>query len=97
MTSATSTAGRMRGRVAPCATGIPERPARAATRRAFSVTFSIVWLPATVVMARTSIPGVPAASRIAAASSYPGSQSRMIFLRSVMLGTWGQSISVSAQ
>src|SRR5580704_18098786 len=50
------------------------------TRRAFSVVFSRVWLPATVVMARRSITGQPRASRMAMASSWPGSQSRMIGL-----------------
>jgi len=54
------------------------------------VTFSIVWFPATVVIPSRSIAGLAAASRIAMASSCPGSQSRMIF------STVGPSSSVVA-
>ena len=81
----TSTAGRINGRFAPIAIGMSERPARRAMRSAFDVTFSIVWLPATVVRAMIFTAGDPAARMIAAASSYPGSQSRMIFLGSVIV------------
>src|SRR5699024_8854252 len=49
------------------------------TARALCVTLSMVWLPATVVMPSSSQRGSPAARRIARASSWPGSQSRMIF------------------
>src|SRR6218665_3732728 len=54
-------------------------PAAAHTDSALRVTFSMVWLPATVVMPSRSMCGLPAASRIAIASSWPGSQSRIIF------------------
>ena len=47
-------------------------------RSAFAVVFSIVWLPATVVIATSSSSGEASASRIAIASSWPGSQSRTI-------------------
>src|SRR4051794_22840763 len=52
-------------------------PASVHTRRAFSVTLSSVPFPATVVIARRSSAGLAAASSIATASSWPGSQSRM--------------------
>ncbi len=40
---------------------------------------SRLWLPPTVVTPKSSISGLPSASRMATASSCPGSQSRMIF------------------
>ena len=70
---------RTSGRSAPRANGMPVMPATRATDSAFLVTFSIVWLPITVVTASSSISGLPCASSIAMASSWPGSQSRMIF------------------
>src|SRR3954447_6297419 len=66
------------GPAAPAAIGTPSRPASAATRRAFSVASSSGQLPATVVTASRSIASLPAASSSATASSWPGSQSRMI-------------------
>src|SRR3954447_18308174 len=66
------------GPAAPAAIGTPSRPASAATRRAFSVASSSGQLPATVVTASKSIASLPAASSSATASSWPGSQSRMI-------------------
>ena len=45
------------------------------TRIALAVTFSSVWLPATVVTAASSSSGLATASRRAIASSWPGSQS----------------------
>src|SRR5262249_56879804 len=53
-------------------------PATLHTRRAFSGVFARIWLPATTVIAASSMSGQPAASRIATASSCPGSQSRRI-------------------
>ena len=44
-------------------------PAAVQIRRAFSVVFGSVWLPATVVMPSRSIAGLAAASKIARASS----------------------------
>src|SRR5699024_8446352 len=41
--------------------------------------FSRVWLPVTVVTAKSSRLGLPCARSMAMASSWPGSQSRMIF------------------
>ena len=65
-----------RGPAAPAATGTSVTPARVSTRRALSVTFSSSALPPTVVTARSSMAsGRPAASRMATASSWPGSQS----------------------
>src|SRR5919108_542772 len=63
------------GRRAPAATGISVRPANSRIRIAFAVVFSSVWLPATVVMPTSSTSGLASASRIAIASSWPGSQS----------------------
>jgi hypothetical protein len=59
----------------PAAIGTSVMPATLQTRRALSVVLSSVWLPATVVIARRSMAGDAAASRIAMASSWPGSQS----------------------
>jgi len=53
-------------------------PATRAIARAFRVTFSRPALPATVVIAASSISALPCARRRAMASSWPGSQSRMI-------------------
>src|SRR5215204_1993245 len=55
------------GRSAPAATETSVRPENSRMRIAFAVVFSSVWLPATVVTPRSSI-----------ASSWPGSQSRII-------------------
>jgi hypothetical protein len=44
-------------------------PASSATASALRVTFSSVWLPATVVMANSSMAGLPCASSMAMASS----------------------------
>jgi hypothetical protein len=70
--------GRTSGRSQPWAIGTSAMSATLQIRRAFRVIRSTVWLPATVVIARRSIEGEAAASRIANASSSPGSQSRMI-------------------
>ena len=59
------------------AIGTSRMPATLHTRRALSEVFSSVWLPATTVIARSSSAGEAAASRMAIASSWPGSQSRM--------------------
>ena len=72
---------RARGRAAasaPAATGTSPRPASSSTRSAFAVVFSSVWLPATVVTPTSSSSGEASASSSAIASSWPGSQSRMI-------------------
>src|ERR671923_496421 len=66
---------RSNGRFAPAATGTSSRPTNSSTRIAFAVVFSSVWLPATVVMPTSSTSGLASASRIAIASSWPGSQS----------------------
>jgi hypothetical protein len=76
--------GRVDGASEPAAIGMPRIPATEQTRRALSVVFSSVWLPATVVIATSSIAGEAAASRMAMASSWPGSQSRMIGRRSAI-------------
>ena len=68
------------GRGQPAAIGTSRTPPMVATTSALRVTFSNVELPITVVMASSSISGLPWASRRAMASSWPGSQSRMIFL-----------------
>ena len=60
------------------ATGMSVRPASSSTFSAFVVVFSSVWLPPTVVIPRTSTSGEASASRIAIASSWPGSQSMRI-------------------
>lgn len=72
---------RTRGRPQPAAKGTPVMPAMVPTARALRVTFSRVWFPTTVVTASRSMFGLPWASSSATASSCPGSQSRMIFLR----------------
>ena len=66
---------RVGARVRP---GCPQRPASSSTRSALAVVLSSVWLPATVVTPSSSSSGQASASRIAIASSWPGSQSRMI-------------------
>src|SRR3954469_21879547 len=76
-TWAAVSSARCSGRSAPAAIGASRMPARRHTRRAFSVPLSSVPLPATVVIARRSSAGLAAASSIATASSWPGSQSRM--------------------
>ncbi len=63
---------------APAATGMSVRPASSSTLSALRVVFSSVWLPATVVTPRSSTSGEASASRIAIASSWPGSQSMRI-------------------
>ena len=63
------------GREAPAATGTSSRPASASTRSALRVVVSSGRLPATVVSASSSTSGLASASRIAIASSTPGSQS----------------------
>ena len=60
---------------APAATGTSDRPARCSTRRAFSVVRPSSTLPWTVVTRRRSTSGLASASRIATASSMPGSVS----------------------
>src|SRR5690625_1940413 len=63
-----------------------------ATASALRVTFSSVWFPATVVTASSSISGLPCASKSAIASSWPGSQSKMIFFAiACLLGERGMS------
>ena len=59
----------------PAATGTSSRPARASTASALRVVVSSGRLPATVVSASSSTSGLASASRIAIASSTPGSQS----------------------
>ena len=69
-------AGRARAtRAAPAATGTSARPARCSTRRALSVVCASSTLPCTVVTSRRSTSGLARASRIARASSMPGSVS----------------------
>src|SRR5699024_390278 len=71
------------GRCAPAANGTPVIPPTRASACAFLVTFSRVWLPATVVTASTSRFGAPQARSMAMASPWPGSQSR------TLLRGWG--------
>ncbi|SQB95531.1 Predicted membrane protein (DUF2254) [Clostridium paraputrificum] len=85
-TSAATTPCRTSGRVQPAWTGTPSMPAMVSTARALRVTFSRVWLPPMVVTPTSSIAGLPAARRIATASSWPGSQSRMILRCSFVAG-----------
>jgi hypothetical protein len=82
---------RTSGRSAPAATGISVRPVNSSSLSAFVVVFSSVWLPATVVMPRTSTSGLASASRSAIASSCPGSQSMRIFV--AMRGLYGTRIA----
>ena len=70
--------GRRNGCAAPPAMGTFTMRHTVATARALAVTRSNVWLPATVVTASRSMSGLPCASIMAIASSWPGSQSRMI-------------------
>ena len=62
----------------PAYTGMSVRPASSSTRRALAVVLSSVWLPETVVTPTSSTSGEASASRSAIASSWPGSQSRMM-------------------
>ena len=64
--------------VGAAATGTSARPTSSRTRIAFAVVLASVWLPATVVTPSSSSSGLASASRSAIASSWPGSQSRMI-------------------
>jgi hypothetical protein len=61
------------------ANGTPVMPAILATANALRVTLSMVWFPCTVVTATSCTFGLPCASNRAIASSWPGSQSRIIF------------------
>ena len=69
---------RRSGLSAPGQTGMSVRPASSRTFNALRVVLSSVWFPATVLIARSSSSGLASASRIAIASSWPGSQSMMI-------------------
>ena len=71
-------AGRTSGRSMPLATGTSRIFASEHTFKALRVVLSSDWLPATVVIASRSMSGWWAASRMAMASSWPGSQSRII-------------------
>src|SRR2546423_6398183 len=62
----------------PLATGTLRIFASEHTFKALRVVLSSDWLPATVVIASRSMSGWWAASRMAMASSWPGSQSRII-------------------
>src|SRR2546421_13036545 len=57
---------------------MPSRPTNSSTRIAFAVVFGSVWLPCVVVTPTSSTSGLAIASSSAIASSWPGSQSRMI-------------------
>ena len=74
-TAASRPRGTTSGRAAPAATGTSSRPASASTRSALRVVVSSGRLPATVVRASNSTSGLASASRMAIASSTPGSQS----------------------
>ena len=74
---------RTNGRAAPAATGTSVRPANSSSFSALTVVFSSVWLPWTVVTPTSSTSGLASASRSAIASSWPGSQSRRIFMPAV--------------
>mmetsp|Transcript_32845 Transcript_32845/g.82789 ORF Transcript_32845/g.82789 Transcript_32845/m.82789 type:complete len:242 (-) Transcript_32845:49-774(-) len=67
--------GLIRGLSAPMYTSTSSRPIRCKMRRALSVVFSRVWLPHVVDTPSNFTPGVCAASTMAIASSWPGSQS----------------------
>ena len=90
---------RTNGRSAPAYTGISVRPASSSTRRALAVVLSSVWLPETVVTPTSSISGEASASRSAIASSWPGSQSRMmgvgVMLRRLpgVRRPWGEKVA----
>ncbi len=74
--------GRSSGRLAPRNTGMSGRPASSRRRSALVVVRSTGTLPATVVMPRRSRrSGSARASRMAMASSWPGSVSMMILVR----------------
>src|SRR5689334_6387929 len=77
-TSAATWRARISGRAAPAATVTSGRPTWSRTRIAFAVVFSSVWLPCVVVTPSSSTSGLASASSSAIASSWPGSQSRMI-------------------
>ena len=77
-TSAATTPCPTSGRLQSAWTGTPSMSAMLSTTRALRVTFSRLWLPPMVAMPASSIAGFSAARRIATASSWPGSQSRMI-------------------
>ena len=65
------------GPAAPAATGTSKTPATVSAIRALRLVCTSGTLPPTVVTARRSIPGCPAASQSAKTSSWPGSQSTM--------------------
>ena len=69
---------RRSGAPAPAATGMSLRPAISSVTSALRVVLSSVWFPATVVTPISSTSGEASASRIAIASSWPGSQSMTI-------------------
>ena len=72
------------GRAQPGATRMSGRPASSRIWRAFRSVLPSGTLPATAVTATTSSSGEPSASRMAKASSWPGSVSMMI-LRALMI------------
>src|ERR671935_1714783 len=77
-TLAAVTSGRTSGPSSPDATGTSVMPATVSTLRAFSWVLARGALPATQVMASRSMAGLAAAMRMATASSWPGSTSRMM-------------------
>ena len=77
-TCAAVRSSRRSGASAPAATGMSVLPAISSVTSALRVVLSSVWLPATVVTPRSSTSGEASASRIAIASSWPGSQSMRI-------------------
>ncbi len=81
-TEAASRSGRTSGIDAPCASGISAFQ-KCSNCNALRVVFSTETLPATVVISCRSSSGANSAAAIAAASSMPGSVSRMIGKRMV--------------
>jgi hypothetical protein len=68
-------------------------PASVQVSRALRVTCSSRPLPPTVVIARRSIAGLPAASRMATMSSWPGSQSRTSGIAGIVPGILPDEVS----
>ena len=82
MSSAITCLSRIIGCPHPAYTGISS-PRYWHTFNALAVVFSNVWFPATTVMPNKSICGLLAASIMATASSWPGSQSKIILRLSI--------------
>ena len=91
-TASAVTSGRTSGRIDPWTTGMSVRPASSHSFSALAVVSDSGTLPATVVRPAISSSGEPIASRMAMASSCPGSVSMMMRLVSAITASLRNSL-----